>query len=136
MSNNWFYIDTLGNDIKKNCESNCPDYSFNDISIEGPIYYCADSISFGGIIQRFMNEIISNFKINNLPEPIDTRGQIRFIIDTDGEIIRPLIYDSISPDIDKQILGLISKWGKLQIGYCKGHPVPVLIIIPFQIEYK
>jgi hypothetical protein len=135
MSDRWYFIDSSGIKIKEKYEYNCPVY-YIDFSLNKLIYSSADSISFEDITQRFLSEIISSLKIESMPDPIDTKGEISFIINTNGNVIKPHIDNSISVDIDKQIIELMKKWGKLPIGYCEGNPVPVIIMIPYQIDYE
>lgn len=130
-SGEWFYIDTLGNRIT---EDIVQDYtSYYDKSNNRVIYNFTDSMP--RITQEFLHRLL-NLNINEPVEFIDTKGIISFVIETNGTVSNIKILDSVSNDIDKQIIKIVSEWKNIPIGYCQGVPVPIEIKIPYHIDYQ
>lgn len=132
ISNDWFFIDSLGNKVTNLDIFDCP--SYYDKFTKQVIYYYTDSMP--DITEDFARLLLPNLKINESVEYIDTKGVISFVIETNGTTSHIKIIDSISKDIDKQIIDLVKAWNNLPIGYCKGNPVPVEIKEPYHLEYQ
>jgi hypothetical protein len=73
------------------------------------VYNMVDKMPEYGNHKSFMANLVSNIKIDSSFTTVDTKGQIEFIVETDGNVSNVVIIDTISKDIDKEILDFVFK---------------------------
>jgi hypothetical protein len=133
-SSSWYFIDHFGNKVSGIKVYDCP--AFYDKDLKRVIYTYSNNIPLQTIAQKFLSEIISNIKIEDIPKPIDAKGIVAFVIDTNGIVFKIEILNSISKNIDNQIVEMMKRWDNFPTGYCKGNPVPVEIVLPYHVDYQ
>ena len=82
----------------------------------------------------FLVNLVSNIKVDSSFTIVDTKGQIEFIVETDGNVSNIQISDTINYMIDKEVFDFVVK-SKWKVGYCDKRPVPVKMIIPYRFDF-
>ena len=79
---------------------------------------------------------LKEIKLNNIPEHIQTKIIVEFIVDSDGKIFGKRVIKNIEgTDLAEQVLKIIDdiEW---TIGTCNGSQVPVIYTLPVILEFK
>ncbi len=83
----------------------------------------------------FLVSLMTTLKADSLLNTDDTKGAVEFIVELDGSTSNIRITNPIHEKIDKQIIQFV-KENKWKLGYCNDIPVPVKMVIPYQIDIR
>ena len=84
----------------------------------------------------FFVNLVSNIELDSIPEMIDIKGAVSFIVEIDGKTSNIKIIDTVNEKFDKSIIEFVRNASKWECGYCNGIAVPVEMKIPYRFEYK
>jgi hypothetical protein len=80
-----------------------------------------------------LNRLISNINPDYKPKNDKGHGTISLIVETSGKVTNVRIIDSVSEQVDRQVVEFFKRTNDWICGYCKGVPVPVEIQIQYQL---
>ena len=112
-------------------------YSNGQASDTGKIYTTIEqNPEYPGGDGELMKFLMKNIQYPTLEKDDEFCGKIlmRFVIDTDGSIIRPQIIRSCGPKFDQEFLRVIKLLPKFKAGYQNGKAVRVYFNLPVIFE--
>ena len=123
-----FWLDSFS----QGTDSDCIHYV--DSITNRKVYTFVDKMPEFGNPKGFLVNLVSNIKVDSSFTIVDTKGQIEFIVETDGNVSNIQISDTINYMIDKEVFDFVVK-SKWKVGYCDKRPVPVKMIIPYRFDF-
>jgi hypothetical protein len=121
------------NSFSQETDSDCS--YFVDSITNRKVYTFVDKMPEFANHKEFLVNLVSNIKIDSSFTIFDTKGQIEFIVETDGNVSNVAITDKINHEIDKEVLDFVVK-SKWEAGYCNKSQVPVKMTIPYRFDFQ
>lgn len=109
----------------------------DDSILHKKVYTKVDSMpEFNGGNIAVLKYFKANYKIPNNTDDFQASFKFEFVIDVDGSVIGERIKGKSREqltELEKEALNVLRNMPKWRIGKCKGHAVPVKMVLPLKL---